>query len=116
MIAPGLHNCRSVAVADAHDIPEAKLLSADQLLIRTRPFWAPHRTISHAGLVDDGTWPRPGETSLAHRGILLLDELVEMGGKNLEALRPPPEDQMLPSHGQASLSFPADFVLVAAVY
>lgn len=92
-----------------------KFLSADQPLIRTRPFRAPHHTIGHAGLVDGGTWPRPGEICLAHRGILFLDELVEMGGKNLEALRQPPEDQVLPSHAQGSLSFPADFVLVAAV-
>lgn len=94
---------------------------ADQLppdipLIRSRPFRAPHHTISHAGLVGGGNWPHPGEISLAHRGVLFLDELPEFGPRVLEVMRQPIEDKVVTiSRAQGSLTFPANFQLIAAM-
>ena len=99
---------RIYSVADA--LPEG------QPLVRNRPFRAPHHTISHAGLVGGGRWPRPGEISLAHRGVLFLDELPEFGTRNLETLRQPLEDRIVTiSRASGSLTFPASFVLIAAL-
>jgi magnesium chelatase family protein len=94
----------------------ADLLPADLPLIRNRPFRAPHHTISNAGLVGGGTWPHPGEISLAHRGVLFLDELPEFGPRVLEVIRQPIEDKMVTiSRAQGTLTFPANFQLVAAM-
>ena len=89
---------------------------ADTSLIQTRPFRAPHHTISHAGLVGGGNWPRPGEISLAHRGVLFLDELPEFGRRVLEVMRQPMEDKVVTiSRARGSSTFPANFMLIAAM-
>ncbi len=94
----------------------ADQLPPDVPMIRNRPFRSPHHTISHAGLVGGGNWPHPGEISLAHRGVLFLDELPEFGPRVLEVLRQPIEDKIVTiSHAQGSLTFPANFQLVAAM-
>jgi magnesium chelatase family protein len=94
---------------------------ADQLpagapLIQHLPFRAPHPTISHAGLVGGGNIPNPGEISLAHRGVLFLDELPEFGTRVLEVMRQPMEDKVVTiSRVKGSLTFSANFQLVAAM-
>ncbi len=109
-----------LTLAEALDVTRiysvAGVLSPSEPLIRARPFRAPHHTISHAGLVGGGQWPRPGEISLSHYGVLFLDELAEFNARSLEALRQPLEDRIVTiSRAAGSLTFPANFVLVAAL-
>jgi magnesium chelatase family protein len=92
------------------------LLPPETPLLRERPFRAPHHTTSFVGLVGGGSWPRPGEISLAHRGVLFLDELPEFGGTMLEGLRQPLEDRRVTlARAAGTLTFPANFTLVAAM-
>ncbi|MDQ6695336.1 MAG: YifB family Mg chelatase-like AAA ATPase [Chloroflexota bacterium] len=94
----------------------AGMLPPGRPLIKHRPFRAPHHTVSHAGLVGGGRVPRPGEITLAHRGVLFLDELPEYSGQALETLRQPMEDRVVTiTRVAGSLQFPANFVMVAAM-
>lgn len=93
----------------------AGLLSPEKPLMRTRPFRNPHHTASSIALIGGGSWPRPGEISLSHRGVLFMDEFPEFPRSVLESLRQPLEDGVvLVSRIAAQVRFPARFILIAA--
>ena len=93
----------------------ADMLQSNHPLVQSRPFRAPHHTISQPGMVGGGTIPRPGEVTLAHRGVLFLDEATEHNTRTLEVLRQPIEDKVVTiSRAKGTLTFPANFLLVLA--
>ena len=94
----------------------AGVLAKDKALITERPFRSPHHTVSDAALIGGGSFPRPGEVSFAHHGVLFLDELPEFKKNVLEVLRQPLEDYKVTiSRSKMSLEFPANFMLAAAM-
>ena len=104
----------ALATTKIHSV--AGILPIGQALVATRPFRAPHHTISDAGLIGGGAYPRPGEVSLSHHGVLFLDELPEFRRNVVEALRQPLEDHTVTiTRAQIALAYPADFTLVAAM-
>jgi magnesium chelatase family protein len=113
-ILPPMNFDEAIETTKIHSV--AGLLSDRAGLIATRPFRAPHHTISDAGLVGGGTMPRPGEVSLAHNGVLFLDELPEFHRHVLDVLRQPIEDgEVTIARAAMSLTFPARFMLAAAM-
>ncbi len=113
-ILPTLTLEESLETTKIHSV--AGQLPADSPIVATRPFRSPHHTISDAGLTGGGSYPRPGEISLSHHGVLFLDELPEFNKNVLENLRQPLEDHTVTiSRAAISLSYPANFMLVAAM-
>jgi magnesium chelatase family protein len=110
-ILPAMTRAEAIGVTRIHSV--AGLHASG--LVQMRPFRAPHHTISAAGLVGGGAPPRPGEATLAHHGVLFLDELAEFQRSSLDALRQPLEDGCVTIvRGQRALVFPTRFMLVAA--
>jgi magnesium chelatase family protein len=113
-ILPRLNFEESLEITKIFSI--AGKLEKGQALIKTRPFRSPHNSASSISLVGGGTYPRPGEISLAHRGVLFLDEFAEFPKTVLENLRQPLEDGMITiSRAKGTLQFPARFMLIAAM-
>ena len=113
-ILPGLSRDEVLEISSIYSI--AGLLNTEHPLVTERPFRAPHHTITTQALSGGGRIPRPGEISLAHRGVLFLDELPEFPRMALEVLRQPLENRkILISRSNYSEEFPADFLLLAAM-
>jgi magnesium chelatase family protein len=113
-IMPRMSRAEAIDVTRIHSV--AGRLAPRTGLVQARPFRAPHHTVSDAGLVGGGSIPRPGEASLAHAGVLFLDELPEFRRTALEALRQPLEDRTIHiGRARGGISFPAAFMLVGAL-
>jgi len=113
-IMPDLIIEEAMEITKVHSV--AGMLAPDTALIITRPYRSPHHTISDAGLIGGGHYPHPGEVSLAHYGVLFLDELTEFKKSVLEVLRQPIEDgKVTISRANVSLTYPANFMMVGAM-
>jgi magnesium chelatase family protein len=113
-ILPDMNFEESLETTKIHSV--MGLIPADRALIATRPFRDPHHTISDAGLIGGGQIPKPGEVSLAHNGVLFLDELPEFRKNVLEVMRQPLEEERVTiSRAATSLTYPARFMLLAAM-
>jgi magnesium chelatase family protein len=113
-ILPGMNFDEALETTRIHSI--AGLLKDDQPLLATRPFRSPHHTISDVALIGGGQIPKPGEVSLAHNGVLFLDEIPEFKRNVLEVLRQPLENgEVTVSRAVASITYPASFMLVSAM-
>ncbi|MEW6050785.1 MAG: YifB family Mg chelatase-like AAA ATPase [Candidatus Zixiibacteriota bacterium] len=113
-ILPDMSVAEALETTKIHSV--AGRLGPEEPLVATRPFRSPHHTVSYAGLVGGGTIPKPGEVSLAHHGVLFLDEMPEFKKDILEMLRQPMEDkQVTISRASTALTYPASFMLVAAM-
>ncbi len=113
-ILPPMTNDEALEVTKIYSV--SGLLPSNKPMVRQRPYRAPHYTISNAGLVGGGNFPKPGEISLSHRGVLFLDELPEFGHSLLEVLRQPLEDKTVTiSRAQGRVTFPSNFMLVGAM-
>ena len=113
-ILPNMTLDEALETTKIHSV--AGMLPANTPLIATRPFRDPHHTVSNAGLIGGGSIPRPGEVSLAHHGVLFLDEIAEFRREALEVLRQPLEDSIVTiSRAATSLTYPANFMLAAAM-
>lgn len=112
-ILPKLTEDEAIEVTKVYSV--SGQLTPDDPIVRKRPFRSPHHTTSHIGLIGGGTHPKPGEISLAHRGVLFLDEIAEFPRQVLEALRQPLEDGYVTVSRAAGTSrFPSKFILIAA--
>ena len=113
-IIPPMSLEEAIETTKIHSI--AGLLTPEQSFVPTRPFRSPHHTISDVGLLGGGAIPNPGEVSLAHNGVLFLDELPEFHRSTLEVMRQPLEDgHVTVSRAAGSVTFPSEFMLVAAM-
>ena len=113
-ILPEMTRAESMETTQIYSI--AGLLDPKQPLIRTRPFRSPHHTISSVGLVGGGSVPHPGEISLAHNGLLFLDELAEFDHRTLEIMRQPLEDHRVTiTRAAGTITYPCSFMLVGAM-
>ncbi len=113
-ILPPMTNEESIEVTKIYSV--SGMLPSSTPMMKQRPFRSPYYTTSNVGLVGGGHFPRPGEISLSHRGVLFLDELPEFGHSLLEVLRQPLEDRVVSiSRAQGSVTFPANFMLVGAM-
>ena len=111
-ILPELSREQSLEVTEIHSA--AGVL--DEVVISEPPFRSPHHTASYVSIIGGGTYPKPGEVTLAHRGVLFLDEFVEFNKQVLESLREPLEDNFVNiSRAKATVKFPANFILIAAL-
>lgn len=111
-ILPPLSREEALDVGGIHSIAG----STEQVISTMPPFRTPHHTASHTALVGGGTNPKPGEVTLAHRGVLFMDEFPEFDRRSLDALRQPLEDRVISiSRVQGTALFPADFILIAAM-